>query len=101
MSDSRLAWLCENKKWDKVLARLKSNPDEAHAKDSNGDFCLHYLAELRAPLHVVDAMIKANPKAAIREDCYGHTPLMWATKRQHAYKVVDILLTSWPGGEVG
>lgn len=95
-SDTRLAWLCENKKWDKVLQRLKSHPAEATMKDDNGDSCLHYLAELKAPLNVVDAMIKANPVAAIQEDCYGHTPLMWATKREHAWKVVDLLLTSWP-----
>ena len=94
--DCRLSWLCENKKWDKVLSYLRVHPEEASLEDVNGDFCLSYLADLKAPLEVVDAMIKANPYAAIKKDSYGHTPLMWATKRAHAWKVIEILLTSWP-----
>ena len=97
--DTILHTLCENKKWERVLNRLDSHPAESKVRDINGDCCLHYLADLKAPLPVIIAMIKANPEAAIEQDCYHHTPIRWATQREHtsgAWKVIDVLLTSWP-----
>ena len=97
--DTILHKLCENRKWERVLNRLNSHPTEAKVRDVNGDCCLHYLADLKAPLPVIIAMIQANPEAAVEQDCYNHTPIRWATQREHtggAWKVIDVLLTSWP-----
>mmetsp|Transcript_10530 Transcript_10530/g.12833 ORF Transcript_10530/g.12833 Transcript_10530/m.12833 type:complete len:463 (+) Transcript_10530:168-1556(+) len=67
-------------KFDKVVERANTHPQEAKYQDGNGKTALHMLAVNKAPLACVTAVYFAYPEALEMKNSIGATPLDWAAQ---------------------
>ena len=81
--------------YNDVLPRITP---EAARENGNVGQPLHYAAGNKAPLEVVDALLKAYPGGAMEEDISGRLPIHYAAQNKAPVEVVVALLKAYPEG---
>ena len=98
-SNSMLSELIDERSWDEVLLRLKTNPDEASKMIMRGGYGkslpLHEACKLQPPTGVVKALIDAYKQAASTEGLWAFLPLHFAV-RSNSVEASVTLLEAYP-----
>ncbi len=101
-------YLCiQEKKWQAAIDRASSDPKEASTwvsrKERNGKLRwrllpLHAAIIFKAPVMTIQALIKANVKAAQCKDDQGMLPIHLAYRNGSEVHVANMLLVAYPNG---
>jgi hypothetical protein len=81
--------------WEIVVKHLRWSPSIAHYRDEDRHdmWILHFVCALQPPLHVVEAVLKANPDAIFKKSLISEiTPLMVACGRNASPEVIRRLV---------
>ena len=79
---------------EEALALLAAEPLVCKVVDKWGKYPLHYACEFQSPAEVVEAIVKAFPRAAQRKAMDNRYPLYYA--KQSAQVIVDQLIEAHP-----
>ena len=97
----KLSVIINERSWDRVLARLKSHPNEASEVVSHGGYGkvlpLHEACQLQPPATVVQALVKVHGESAYTKGLWGFLPLHLAV-RSNGIEAVAALLDAYPEG---
>lgn len=90
--------LARMQQWPELLSRV--NKKEAKRCDADGLYPLHWACSGGAPLEVVEALIKAYPRAVRKLDRQGSTVLHFACHYGASAAVIDLLIQKCPKAAV-
>ena len=82
--------------WSRLVDRITSHRREARLIDSDGLMPLHWACSGGAPLEVIEAVLKAYPRASKRSDYNDSTALHFACHYGASEQVVGTLLKAYP-----
>lgn len=85
--------------WPAIIYRCETHPHEACSlyQNENHESLLHWICFGRPPVEVVQAVLKANPKAAsIRNSMTGDYPLHVACAYRASESVIQLLIDTFP-----
>ena len=94
---SVLLSLIESYDWAATLTRITTHPSESRIIGEEGRFPLHLACDHDAPVVVIQALLKAYPKAALRVGSSKMSPLHITCSSSHAsVHVMRVLLEGGP-----
>lgn len=100
MACTKLVTAIQNQEWDEVLRRLEKKPSEAHvwtlSENTEMDPPCHSLAlcmalRRKAPLHVIQALVKEYTQATTLREYYGMLPLHVACQAGASLQIIQTL----------
>jgi hypothetical protein len=108
-SVTHLYEMLESSDWEGACDRCRTHPNEVHTwvarRDINGDIRwkllpLHAAVIFKAPLPVIECLLKEHPIAAAKRDDQGMLPLHLAFRHKSAESVIEKLLHQYPGSVI-
>ena len=108
-SVTQLYEMLESSQWENACSRCQSHPEEVHTwivrRDANGNarwklLPLHAAVIFKAPLSLIEDLLRANPIAAAKRDDQGILPLHLAFRHKSNEAVIEKLLHQYPGGVI-
>ena len=106
-SVTQLYEMLESSQWKNACARCRTHPEEVHTwvvrHDANGKtrwklLPLHAAIIFKAPLSLVEDLLRTHPIAAAKRDDQGILPLHLAFRHKSNEAVIGKLLHQYPGG---
>mmetsp|Transcript_2873 Transcript_2873/g.7890 ORF Transcript_2873/g.7890 Transcript_2873/m.7890 type:complete len:482 (+) Transcript_2873:80-1525(+) len=108
-SVTQLYEMLESSQWKDACARCHTHPEEVHTwvvrRDANGEtrwklLPLHAAIIFKAPLSLVEDLLRTHPVAAAKRDDQGILPLHLAFRHKSNENVIGKLLYQYPGGVI-
>jgi len=108
-SVTQLYEMLESSQWENACSRCQSHPEEVHTwivrRDANGNarwklLPLHAAVIFKAPLSLIEDLLRAHPIAAAKRDDQGILPLHLAFRHKSNEAVIEKILHQYPGGVI-
>jgi hypothetical protein len=108
-SVTQLYEMLESSQWENACSRCQSHPEEVHTwivrRDANGNarwklLPLHAAVIFKAPLSLIEDLLRVHPIAAAKRDDQGILPLHLAFRHKSNEAVIEKLLHQYPGGVI-
>lgn len=106
-SVTQLYEMLESSQWKNACSRCQTHPDEVRTwivrRDANGNIRwkllpLHAAVIFKAPLSLIDDLLRVYPLSAAKRDDQGIIPLHLAFRHKCNEAVIEKLLHQYPGG---